>query len=104
MIHTVFTEKTAVYDIHAIYPRRGSIMYARSLSLDGATPTAASLLTNFPCNVIRMEERRKTVPGRNFRQKFSVETGQMRVLCIMHERGAVVAHTARNFVIKVGMN
>lgn len=74
--HLVYKEN--VRDIRGHLTRRGSIMHAGSLSLDGATPTAASLLTNFPCNTL-FEWRQ------NFRRKFSesVETGQMRVRCAL---------------------
>lgn len=77
--HLVYKEN--VRDIRGHLTRRGSIMHAGSLSLDGATPTAASLLTNFPCNTL-FEWRNA---GKNFRRKFSesVETGQMRVRCAL---------------------
>lgn len=48
--HLVYKEN--VRDIRGHLTRRGSITHAGSLSLDGATPTAASLLTNFPCNTL----------------------------------------------------
>lgn len=77
--HLVYKEN--VRDIRGHLTRRGSIMHAGSLSLDGATPTAASLLTNFPRNTL-FEWRNA---GQNFRRKFSesVETGQMRVRCAL---------------------
>lgn len=77
--HLVYKEN--VRDIRGHLTRRGSITHAGSLSLDGATPTAASLLTNFPCNTL-FEWRNA---GQNFRRKFSesVETGQMRVRCAL---------------------
>lgn len=77
--HLVYKEN--IRDIRGHLTRRGSIMHAGSLSLDGATPTAASLLTNFPCNTL-FEWRNA---GQNFRRKFSesVETGQMRVRCAL---------------------
>ena len=77
--HLVYKEN--IRDIRGHLTRRGSIMHAGSLSLDGATPTAASLLTNFPRNTL-FEWRNA---GQNFRRKFSesVETGQMRVRCAL---------------------
>ena len=101
--HLVY--KKNVRDIRGHLTRRGSIMHAGSLSLDGATPTAASLLTNFPCNTLF--EWRKT-PGKISGESFRKALKQARCASAVHyARGAVMeahTHTARNFVIKVGMN